>query len=181
MHSRRIVDFYEAFKRLDAAAMQTAYAPKARFSNPVFTLRGAGEIGAMWAMLCDAIDRKRLEEWQIEVSDIEATAKRGRARWEPNYRFRANGRVVHSVTDAEFTFDKEGRIISHDERFSFWRWSHQALGLQGTLLGWTPLLRLRTRAWARAEMSRYRPSHQSTLPLLRSPATDGFSVLGPLA
>jgi hypothetical protein len=176
MHSRRIVEFYEAFHRLDAAALRSAYAPRARFTSPVFNLRGAGEIGALWAMLCEAIDRRRLEHWRIEVSDIEATAKRGRARWEPHYSIRASGRAVHSVIDAEFTFDKEGRIVSHDERFSFWNWSHQALGMQGTLLGWSPLLRLKTRAWLNQSLAAYRQPHQTTL-LLAPATTDSFSAL----
>ena len=82
MHSRRIVEFYAAFKRLDPAAMQAAYAPEARLSTPLFQLQGAEQIGALWAMLCDAIDRKSLDQWRLEVSEIEATAQRGRARWQ---------------------------------------------------------------------------------------------------
>lgn len=178
MNSRRIVDFYDAFRRLDAAAMRSAYAPRARFSGPAFTVRGADDIGAMWALLCEAIDRQALQKWQMDVSDVEATAKRGRARWEPRYRIRASGRYVHSVIHATFTFDKEGRILSHEEHFSFWRWSHQALGLRGMLLGWSPLLRMKMRAALNQSLAAHRqPPYQTTVQLLTPATMDGFPAL----
>ncbi len=178
MHSRRIVDFYAAFKRLDPAAMQAAYAPEARFSTPLFQLQGAEQIGALWAMLCDAIDRRSLDQWRLEVSEVEATAQRGRARWQPHWRIRASGCVVQGVTDAAFSFDSRGRILSHDECFSFWHWSRQALGLRGVLLGWTPLWRDHVGAWARQSLHDYLPSHRSTVQLLRAAARDEVSALG---
>ena len=178
MHSRRIVDFYAAFKRLDPAAMRAAYAPGACFSNPLFQLQGTEEIGALWAMVCAAIDRKRVDQWRLEVSEVEATAHCGRARCQPHWRIRASGRVVQGVTDAEFSFDRDGRILSHVERFSFWHWSRQALGLRGALLGWTPLWRDRVGAWARQSLRGYLPSHRSTVQLLRAAARDEVTALG---
>ena len=53
-----------------------------------------------------------------------------------------------SIT-AGFAF-KDGLIARHADRFSFWRWSRQALGPVGLWLGWTPFLRARVRADARA-------------------------------
>ena len=41
-------------------------------------------------------------------------------------------------------------IARHTDRFSFWRWSRQALGPVGLWLGWTPFLRAKVRANARA-------------------------------
>lgn len=178
MHSRRIVDLYAAFKRLDPAAMQAAYAPGARFSTPLFQLQGAGEIGAMWALLCDAIDRRSLDPWRIDIEDVEATAQRGRARWQPHWRIRSSGRVVQGQADAEFSFDKHGRILSHDERFSVWHWSRQALGLRGALLGWTPLWRRQIGAWARQALRDHLPAHQRTVQLLQAAARDEVSALG---
>lgn len=178
MHSRRIVDFYAAFKRLDPAAMQAAYAPGARFSNPLFQLQGSEEIGALWALVCTAIHRKRLDQWRLDVSEVEATAQRGRARCQPHWRIRASGRVVQGVSDAEFSFDKQGRILSHVERFSFWHWSRQALGLRGALLGWTPLWRDQVGAWARQSLHAYLPSHRGTGQRLLATARDEVSALG---
>ena len=41
---------------------------------------------------------------------------------------------------ARFRF-ADGLIAEHDDAFSFYAWSRQALGAAGLLLGWTPLLR----------------------------------------
>jgi hypothetical protein len=43
--------------------------------------------------------------------------------------------------DASFTFNAQGLILTHRDRFDFWAWSRQALGAPGLLLGWTPFLR----------------------------------------
>jgi hypothetical protein len=54
---------------------------------------------------------------------------------------------VHNRIDAEFEF-RDGLIIRHRDRFAFWHWATQALGLTGRLLGWTTLVQDRVRAQA---------------------------------
>ncbi|TMH06089.1 MAG: DUF4440 domain-containing protein, partial [Betaproteobacteria bacterium] len=54
---------------------------------------------------------------------------------------------VHNAIDARFEF-RDGLVIRHVDRFDFWRWSRQALGAPGWLLGWTSLLRGKVRAQA---------------------------------
>jgi hypothetical protein len=56
--------------------------------------------------------------------------------------------MVHNRIDARFEFDAAGLISRHVDRFNFWRWSRQALGLKGWLLGWTSLVRDKVRAQA---------------------------------
>lgn len=65
----------------------------------------------------------------------------GRAHWEAHYRFSVTKRVVHNIIEAEFTFMPEGLIATHKDTFDFWRWSRQALGLGGIVLGWIPFFR----------------------------------------
>jgi hypothetical protein len=48
-----------------------------------------------------------------------------------------------------------GKIVRQVDRFSFWRWSRQALGWKGWLLGWTPWLRNRVRAQAAEALRRF--------------------------
>lgn len=137
-----ITRFYEAFARRDGAAMAACYHPEARFSDPAFpNLRGA-EIGAMWTMLC-----QRAQEFSLTFRDVQADAARGTAHWEAKYLFSKTGRHVHNIIEAEFAF-KDGLIVAHDDRFSFWRWSRQALGLPGVLLGWSAFLRGKVQAEA---------------------------------
>ena len=147
--------FYGAFAALDAEAMQACYAPDASFRDEAFTLQGAAEVGAMWRMLCEATRAKGRDVWRLEFSGIEAVAAQGRAHWEAHYRFSATGRLVHNVIDGSFRF-RDGRIAEHVDRFDFWRWSRQALGAPGLLLGWTPFLRSKVRATAAGNLARFR-------------------------
>ncbi|MEO7135797.1 MAG: nuclear transport factor 2 family protein [Vicinamibacterales bacterium] len=146
--------FYAAFAALDGETMQGCYAADARFEDPVFDLRGRAQIGGMWRMLCDATRTKGRDAWRLEASGIEADAKSGRAHWEAHYRFSATGRMVHNIIDAEFTL-ADGLIVTHRDTFPFWRWSRQALGTPGLLLGWTPVLRNKVRSQAASNLASF--------------------------
>jgi ketosteroid isomerase-like protein len=141
--------FYEAFARRDGDAMAAVYADDATFRDPVFPdLRGA-EVGAMWRMLCG-----RAKDLVVTASGIEGDDARVRAHWEATYTFSATGRKVHNVVDA--TFDVEnGRVVRHVDDFDFWRWSRMALGASGLLLGWSPVVRNKVRAQARAGLDAF--------------------------
>jgi hypothetical protein len=77
---------------------------------------------------------------QITFSAVKANDFSGSATWEAFYTLSLTGRKVHNIISANFEF-KEGKIINHQDKFDFWRWSRQAFGLSGWLLGWTPILR----------------------------------------
>jgi ketosteroid isomerase-like protein len=144
-----LLRFYQAFDRRDAATMAACYTPDVRFEDPAFgELRGA-EVGAMWAMLF-----ARAQDLQVTVTDIEADATHGSARWEAIYTFPQTGRRVHNSIEAEFAF-RDGLICEHRDRFDFWRWSRQALGAPGLLLGWSNVLKDKVRGQARARLKRY--------------------------
>jgi hypothetical protein len=144
--------FYSAFAAREHAAMRACYQPQAEFADEVFTLKGK-EVGAMWHMLSAGAN-----DLQATHRDIQADDARGRAHWEARYTFSATGRYVHNIIEAEFRFEA-GRIAAHRDRFDFWRWSSQALGPTGQLLGWTPLVHNRVRATARARLDRFIQAH----------------------
>jgi len=153
-HEMLIKRFYTAFAALDADAMQSCYHATAHFEDPAFTLDGREQIGGMWRMLCTAVKAKGADVWKLDATRISADQDSGQAHWEPVYRFSATGRMVHNIIDANFKF-KEGLIVSHHDRFDFWRWSRQALGLPGLLLGWTPILRAKVRAKAASNLAAF--------------------------
>lgn len=153
-HAVLIERFYAAFAALDGDSMRASYASDARFEDPVFTLHGREQIGGMWRMLCDTTRAKGRDAWRLEASGISADAASGRAHWEAHYRFSATGRLVHNVIEAQFTF-ADGLIASHRDLFGFWRWSRQALGTSGLLLGWTPLLRQKVRSKAASSLAAF--------------------------
>jgi len=143
--------FYDAFARLDSATMEACYAQNARFDDEVFALQGRRQIGGMWRMLCGATQAQGAAHWKLVASDI---TEQG-AHWEAAYLFPATGRLVHNRIDAAFEFDADGLIVRHRDRFDFWRWARQALGLPGLLLGWTPFLRAKVRSQAAARLQRF--------------------------
>ncbi len=155
MSTATIESLYAALARLDGAAMQACYAEGATFRDEAFDLRGAGQIGGMWRMLCDATRAKGADVWRVQASGIVMQGPVGHAHWEAHYRFSASGRLVHNIIDGTFTFDARQRILTHVDRFNFWRWSRQALGLPGLLLGWSPMLQNKVRARAAANLATY--------------------------
>lgn len=147
--------FYTAFAALDADTMAACYAPDARFRDEVFELKGRDEVAAMWGMLCAATRAKGLDAWSLDFRGIVADERSGRVHWEAHYRFSATGRLVHNRIDGEFEF-RDGLIVAHRDRFDFWRWSRQALGMPGLLLGWSPMLRNKVRAQAAKNLAVFR-------------------------
>lgn len=151
-HAALIQRFYAAFAVLDSETMQACYATDARFEDPVFDLAGREQIGAMWRMLCETLRDNGRDAWRLDTNALACEGNACRAHWEPHYRFRTTGRLVHNIVDATFTF-KDGLIATHRDAFDFWRWSRQALGTLGVLLGWSPILRNKVRAMALANLA----------------------------
>lgn len=141
--------FYSAFQQRDASAMVACYHPDVHFSDPVFPdLRGK-QAGAMWKMLCE-----RGTDLEIAYRDVMAADNRGSAHWDARYTFSTTGRKVLNRIDASFEF-RDGLIVRHIDRFSFYRWAQQALGLKGLLLGWLPPVQAKVRAMAARNLEDY--------------------------
>jgi len=134
---------YAALAARDAAAMAACYDDDARFCDPVFGELDADEVRAMWRLLC-----ARAGDLAVNVDAVEANEAGGQARWTADYTFSRTGRRVHNVITARYRF-RDGKILTHHDHFSLWRWSGMALGIRGWLLGWTPWMRNAIRAEAR--------------------------------
>ncbi|MGL6291406.1 MAG: nuclear transport factor 2 family protein [Silanimonas sp.] len=154
-NARRIEAFYAAFAALDAEAMGALYAEDVRFEDPAFALDGREAVVAMWTMLCESVKAKGREDWSLDVSAVRADAHEGSAHWEPRYRFSATGRLVHNRIDATFVF-RNGLVVRHIDAFDVWRWSRQALGAPGLLLGWSAFLRRKIREQAGTRLAAWR-------------------------
>jgi ketosteroid isomerase-like protein len=130
--------------------MAKAYHDEAFFTDPVFPDLDANGVRAMWQMLCE-----RADDLTVEHSRVWADDHNGGAHWEAWYTFQSTGRKVHNIIDATFTF-RDGKILRHHDEFEFWRWSREALGAPGVLLGWTPLLKKRVQTMAGTQLARWR-------------------------
>ena len=127
--------FYAAFDRRDGDTMAACYVPDAHFSDPIFTDLHGDQPGQMWRMLTS-----QAQELRVELLSQTATVVTGTAQWRAHYVFSQTGRNVVNDVRAAFHF-RDGLIADHVDDFSFWRWSRQALGPPGVLIGWTPFLR----------------------------------------
>lgn len=149
-----IETFYEAFSKRDYETMRSSYHAEAVFRDEVFELQEE-DIGFMWEMLCKrGKDLKVIYEVMPEVDGVV------RARWEAYYTFSATKRKVHNIINAEFRF-KDGKIIEHIDRFDFWRWSKQALGIPGFLLGWSTFLKKKVQAQAADSLNAFISGHSN--------------------
>jgi ketosteroid isomerase-like protein len=144
-----ITRFYKAFQQKDWAGMAACYHPDVVFNDAVFTDLRGNRAGQMWQMLCE-----RGKDLRVEFRDVAADDNNGKAHWDAYYTFSRSGRKVHNSIDAQFRF-QDGLIIEHRDTFNFWRWSSQALGVPGMLLGWTPFLQKKVQAQSMQTLEEY--------------------------
>ena len=154
-NEQTITRLYTAFAALNADAMAACYAEDASFDDPGFSLNGRREVAGMWRMLCDATRGKARQDWRLEFRDVRADGDGGHAHWEAYYRFSVTKRLVHNIIEADFTFTPDGLIATHKDSFDLWRWSRQAIGLGGLVLGWTSYFKKQMRLQTRAALTKY--------------------------
>lgn len=129
--------------------MGACYAPDVRFSDPVFPDLRGDDARAMWLMLT-----ARAKEFRVEYREVRSDGSTGSGHLEAWYRFSATGRPVHNIIEGSFTF-RDGLIATHTDRFDLYRWTRQALGPVGLLLGWTSLVEGKVRRQAAEGLARW--------------------------
>ena len=144
-----ITAFYTAFQRKDYATMQALYHDDATFSDPVFPHLNAREVRSMWQMLLTSPTDLRVEFKVFGDADGGASC-----RWEAWYHFSKTNRPVHNRIESIFEF-MDGKIIRQHDHFEFWRWSRQALGFPGVLLGWSSMIQNKVRSTARLRLDKF--------------------------
>ena len=126
-----IETFYTGLSEQDSDKMISCYHEDIVFEDPGFGKLKGERAKKMWQMLC-----KNAKDFRVEFSKVEADDQTGSAHWEAWYTFSQTGRSVHNIIDAKFEF-KDGKIIKHTDHFNLHRWSSQAIGWKGKLLGGT--------------------------------------------
>ncbi|WP_118972508.1 nuclear transport factor 2 family protein [Taibaiella koreensis] len=149
-HKALIEQFYTAFAHADAETMVACYALGIVFEDPAFGRLEGVAAADMWRMLVKPGLR-------LTFDRVWAEGDKGGAHWEARYRFSQTGRTVVNRIEASFVF-RDGKIVQHTDRFDFYRWSRQALGLPGWLLGWTPYLKQKVRQQALRKLQQFQAS-----------------------
>jgi len=152
-NDRIITALYDALDSGSGDAMAMLYAPDARFKDPAFGELSGTEAGDMWRMLTS-----RATDLDVELAEHEADADAGTAHWIATYTFRTGRPVVNDI-HARFRF-RDGKIVDHEDSFSFHRWARQALGPAGWLLGAYPL-RLLVRRRALKDLEGFRAERRA--------------------
>lgn len=130
-----VFDFYTAFQNLDAETMVSHYHDSIIFEDPAFGELRGNNAKNMWRMLCE-----NGRDLNISFAITGSQNDKVTAHWDAEYTFSRTGRFVSNSIDATITL-LNGKIINHRDQFNLWKWSRQALGLSGLLLGWSPYFR----------------------------------------
>lgn len=145
--------FYMAFQKLDYTTMQDCYAGDAVFSDPVFGLLQGAEVKAMWEMLC-----KNAVDFSLGFSDIQLLDEEyATCKWTAAYTFSKTGRHVVNNIKAHMRIEND-KITEHTDKFDLWKWSRQALGLPGLLLGWSNFIQAKVHNTARKSLDKFMSS-----------------------
>lgn len=149
-NEKLISQFYMAFQRCDSAAMNACYSSDVLFSDPIFGMLEAAEVKKMWEMLC-----KNARSLDIKFSNIQDIGDDYyTCDWTATYIYSKTGRPVVNHIKAYMRIS-EGNIIEHSDGFSVYKWSRQALGPVGWLLGWNGTFQRKIRERAKASLVAY--------------------------
>lgn len=135
-NSELISKFYEAFANADSKTMVECYHENITFEDPAFGKLQGEKACKMWEMLLS----RAKGDLKVIFSEISADEKTGKALWVATYNYGPKKRKVINHVSASFKF-QDGKIIEHIDNFDAWRWSKQALGLPGYLLGWSTFMK----------------------------------------
>lgn len=149
-HEALINKFYSAFQKLDYTCMQSCYSDDIVFFDPVFGLLRGDEVNAMWEMLC-----KNATDFTLTYSNIiHLDEEYSTCDWVATYTFSKTGRRVVNKIKANMRF-ADGKIAEHSDAFSLHKWSSQAMGLMGWLLGWNRFFQRRIQNGARRSLTKF--------------------------
>ncbi|MFK7949900.1 MAG: nuclear transport factor 2 family protein [Saprospiraceae bacterium] len=151
MKNQELIEkFYQSFVDGNAEGMIMCYHDDIEFEDPAFGKLKGDKAKAMWQMLLSRKDASP----QIQFSGVKANEKTGSATWIAEYEYGKQKRKVINHISAKFEF-ADGKIIRHTDDFDLWKWSRQALGFSGLLLGWSSFMRNKIQATTNGLLRKY--------------------------
>ena len=135
-----VLQYFEAFKNGDVAAMKKLYAPGATFKDNMFDLPNRDSILKMWGKA------PPFESYKLEVLGVKGNEVH--TRWTVDYKM--FGHKVHNVVDSRIAVNADGQIASQRESWDQSKWLSQALPVipkwgQGlAMMVMRPLVNMRT-------------------------------------
>lgn len=151
-----IEKFYNGLSNLDAEEMGSCYHEDIVFRDPAFGVLRGRDVTAMWSMLCES---QKGKNFRVDFHDVKCSGNSGNAICEAKYIFSPTGKPVHNIIHSSFEFS-EGKIIKQFDEFSLYKWSRQAMGMTGFLIGWTAYFRNKFQQRSNAMLRKYISSKQ---------------------
>ena len=145
-NEKLVTAFYDSFRKGDYAGMQKLYSDDAVFNDPIFRNLNAEEVRAMWEMLI-----KRGRDLYVTFGMAKSVGEEVTVQWQATYTFTPTRRKVINRIHAVFKFEN-GKIVSHTDHFSFYKWAQYAFGATGFFLGWTGFFKKKVRRNARRSL-----------------------------
>jgi hypothetical protein len=125
--------FYDAFQKSDFGTMESLYGAKVAWHDTVFSADGRDAVMGIWRF---ELDPKVGGQITYQILGAKAPDAQGntqvQVRWRDVYKFFGNP-IDHSI-DATLTVDAAGKIVSHQESYSWSEWAHQAFPFLGSLV-----------------------------------------------
>jgi len=149
-NNETIERFYSAFANGDVEGMVGCYHNDVVFQDPAFGRLEGDRAVQMWRML---LSRKK-DNTKINHTNVQATQDLGSAEWRAEYQYGPKNRNVINHVGAKFKF-KDGKIIEHIDTFDLWKWTKQAIGLPGYLLGWTSFMKSKIQKTTNKQLDDY--------------------------
>ena len=148
-----VARFYTAFQKLDYKTMQDCYSETSSFTDTAFGTLYGSDVKDMWEMLCKNARNFSLT-FTPPVSKDEQTVT---CDWVAKYTFSKTRKNVENRIHATLKI-RDGKIIEHIDNFNLWKWSRQALGMPGMILGWTDFMRQKINSNARQGLEKFKAS-----------------------
>ncbi len=130
-----ITEFYNNFSEGNAQGMTQYYHKDIVFNDPIFGTLKKERAFKMWEMLLS----KKSEHTTISFDNIIEKEGFITVNWTATYLFGPQQRKVVNNVLATFRF-QENKIIEHSDSFDLWKWTRQALGTSGYLMGWSSFM-----------------------------------------
>jgi len=149
-NEKLIAEFYTSFSNKDAAGMNACYSDDVVFYDPAFELLHGQQVNSMWEMLCT-----HAKDFSLSFQNIiDLGEGYYNCDWTAKYTFSATGRPVINHVKAHMKIEAN-KITEHSDAFSLHKWSTQALGVSGWLLGWNSFFQRKIKNKAKKNLLRF--------------------------
>jgi len=149
-HEQLITQFYTAFSKKDAAGMNACYSDDVVFYDPAFELLQGKQVNAMWEMLC-----QNARDFSLSFHNVKDLGDGYyNCDWTAHYTFSKTGRKVVNNVKSHMKIETN-KIIEHSDAFSLHKWSTQAMGFLGWLLGWNSFFQRKIKNTAKRNLLKF--------------------------